>query len=109
MSDAIHKEHDALARELYVVEREIANLTRWQDPSPDSIEGKKLAAFQAKLARLAPRLIELAAAMPAKPSRLDVRASSDIKFKAREWHPAGSLVIDDRIPELPACLRRAAA
>ncbi len=108
MSDALQKEHAALVEQHRAAETRIASLTFWDRPSPDSVNGQVLAGLEAKRDRLAPRIIELAGLLPAKPSRLDMRTSDAIKLKGHDWQPIGTHIIDHTIiPELPAFLRRA--
>lgn len=110
MSDALQKEYASLVEQHRAAETRIASLTFWERPSPDSINGKVLAGLEAKRDRIAPRIIELADLLPAKPSQLDVRDSASIRFKGHDWQPVGTHFIDHTIiPDLPACLRRTAA
>ncbi len=106
----LQKEYASLVEQHRAAETRIASLTFWERPSPDSVNGQVLAGLEAKRDRIAPRIIELAGILPAKPSALDVRSSDAIRFKGHDWQPVGTHFIDhSTIPDLPACLRRARA
>lgn len=100
---------DRIGRELHTIECRIASLTRWQRPKAGSIEAEILPSLEAKRDRLALALADLNAALPPKPSRLDVTPAADIQFKPQAWHAAGTVTLDDAIGEIPACLKRARA
>ncbi|WIG52517.1 MAG: hypothetical protein OJF48_003436 [Afipia sp.] len=106
----IERAYDRAARDMHQVEREIANYLRYERPSPDSVSGRILASLEAKRDRNMPALIELKKAYDAARPKPGAGYGSTIRFKAQEWHPAGTLTpAHNIIPELPAFLRRAPA
>ncbi|MDB5656664.1 MAG: hypothetical protein JWQ94_4277 [Tardiphaga sp.] len=99
--------YDNAARVMHDTERRIASMTQWGRPSPDSVNGRILVSLEARRNREAAPLVELKiAAETSAPPRAATRIADDIRFKAREWQPAGSITFDDCIGDIPACLRR---
>lgn len=101
------REHAAAMRDLFDAERRIENLTRWEQPQPDSLNGTLLASFERKRARAAERAQAAAAFLPAKRERIFATAAP-IQFAAREPVPVGTLTVGE-LEDIPDFLRRATA
>jgi hypothetical protein len=97
--------------DLYLVEREIDNRTRYNDHSLRDFETRIIESLEAKAARMRIALIPLKLAAEAEPKRTRMTHSTDISFPPREWRPAGTLdlAVFDFLPPIPSCLRRVQA
>lgn len=101
--------YDKAARAMHDILRRIASMTQWGRPSPDSINGRILVSLETRRDRDTAALDQLRRAAEASaPSRMLMRYADDIRFKRREWQPAGSVSFDDCIGDIPPCLRRRA-